>query len=175
MRYQTALRSDVPAFYDAWLRRRTARYTAPMVRRVFLAAATLLLPLAALLFAQWPLREVVQAFSRQANDAAQVLFALAMAFGVTHASRTGTHLVAGHAPRSARFLAAGTAACVLPWAIFTLANATGPVWESIRTLERFPETLTPGYFLIRVALWLLVAMVLLQALAACWHAWRAHA
>lgn len=143
-----------------------------MIRRLFLLAAGLVLPLAVLLFAQWPLREVVQAYSREANDAAQVLFALAMAFGVTHASRADAHLVAGHVPRPRRFVAAGTAICVLPWSVFMLANAGAPVWRSIRSLERFPETFNPGYFLIPVALFLLALLVLLQALHACWQLWR---
>ena len=145
-----------------------ARRPAP-ARRIFLAAACLVLPLAALLFAQWPLREWVQAGSAQANDLAQVLFALAMAFGVTHASRAGTHLVAGHHRRSPRWLALGTAACVVPWSLFMLWTATGPVWQAARSLEKFPETLDPGYFLIRVALWLLVLLVLLHALASVWR------
>ena len=144
-----------------------------MIRRLFLVAAGLVLPLAALLFAQWPLRDLVQAYSREANDTAQVLFAIAMAFGVTHASRTGAHLVAGDVARSRRFVATGTAICVLPWALFLLVQGAGPLWRSVRSLERFPETLNPGYFLIRIALFLLVVLVLLHALGACWRAWRA--
>ena len=124
-----------------------------MLRRVYLAAALLVLPLAALLFLQWPLRELVQAYSREANDAAQVLFALAMAFGVGYAGHTGTHLVAGPRLRSRRLAACATLACVLPWALFMLWTLSAPVWESLRTLERFPDTLNPGYFLIKVAAW----------------------
>lgn len=140
-----------------------------MARRFFLAAALLVLPLAALLCAQWPLRELVQAYSRQANDAAQVLFALAMAVGVTAATRSGTHLVAGvqHGQRRARAIA--TAVCVLPWALYMLATTTAPVWEAVRTLEKFPDTLNPGYFLIRVAAWAMVLLVLLQSLADAWR------
>jgi len=143
-----------------------------MIRRLFLLAAALVLPLAALLFAQWPLRELVRAYALQVNDVAQVLFALFMAFAVAHAGRAGTHLVAGHAPRSPRFVATGVAICVLPWAVFMLTNAAGPVWRSVRSLERFPETFDSGFFLIRVALILLVFLVLLQALDACRRAWR---
>ena len=44
-----------------------------------------------------------------------------------------------------------------------------PVWESVRTLEKFPDTLNPGYFLVKVAGWFMVAGVLLQTLA---HVWR---
>ncbi|HXE48117.1 MAG TPA: hypothetical protein VN663_07070, partial [Ramlibacter sp.] len=69
-----------------------------MMRILLLVASLLVLPLAALLFAQWPLRDLVQAYSRQANDAAQILFALYMAVAVTAASHDGTHLTAGHPP-----------------------------------------------------------------------------
>ena len=62
------------------------------------------------------------------------------------------------------------AVCVLPWCGFLLWTITAPVWESLRTLEKFPETLDAGYFLVKVAGWCLVAGVLVQAVA---HAWRA--
>jgi len=140
-----------------------------MVRRLLFAAALLVLPLAALLCAQWPLREWVQAWSRQANDAAQVLFAIVMAAGVVHATRTGSHLVAGPAIRSPRVRAVLVAACVLPWCLFLLWQLTAPVWESVRTLEKFPETLDPGYFLIRLAAWCMVLGILVQSVADAWR------
>jgi TRAP-type mannitol/chloroaromatic compound transport system permease small subunit len=140
-----------------------------MLRRLYLAAAFLVLPLALLLFAQWPLRELVQAYSRQANDAAQVLFALAMAFGVGYAGATGTHLVAGPRWRSRRLAALATLVCVLPWAVFMLWTLSAPVWESLRTLEKFPDTLNPGYFLIKAAAWMLVVLALLQSVASVWR------
>jgi hypothetical protein len=45
----------------------------------------LVLPLALLLFLQWPLRDVVGAGSRPANDMAQWLFALYVAVALRHA------------------------------------------------------------------------------------------
>lgn len=144
-----------------------------MLRRACLLAALLVLPLAALLCAQWPLRELVQAYSRQANDAAQVLFALVMAFGVGYAGQREAHLVAGPRLRSRRVAALLTAACVLPWALFMLWTISAPVWESLRTLEKFPDTLNPGYFLVRASAWILVVLVLLQSLAAAFRADRA--
>src|SRR5437764_5452248 len=156
MRYQTALRSDWAAFY-APLRRGARRlsppsrsaaypvsrraYTRAMLRRVCIAAALLVLPLALLLFAQWPLREVLHAWSRQANDAAQVLFALLMAAEVAWATRADRHLVAGPAMRSRRLRAFLMASCVLPWCAFLLWTITAPVWESLRTLEQVPVPL----------------------------------
>lgn len=134
-----------------------------MMRRLFILAALLVLPLAALLLAQWPLRDLVQAFSRQANDIAQILFALYMAVAVTAASRAGTHLCA-HRPRALRprVRAWLLFACTGPWALFMLWASTGPAIDSLLQLERFGETLTPGYFVIRWSLWLLVLLVLVD-------------
>ena len=89
-----------------------------MLRIALLAAGALVLPLTLLLFAQWPLRDVVQAGSRQANDLAQLIFALYMAVAVTVASIQGSHLAAhvtaDAAPASWRRWA--VVACTAPWA-----------------------------------------------------------
>jgi hypothetical protein len=127
----------------------------------------LVLPLALLLFAQWPLRELVQAYSRQANDLGQVLFACYMAVAVTAASRAGVHLAAPH-----RMPAAGSGAwrrwalllCIAPWAVFLLLNSSPWVWASTLQLERFSETLNPGFFVIKLAGWLMVVLALIDAL-----------
>ncbi|NML45642.1 hypothetical protein HHL11_17965 [Ramlibacter sp. G-1-2-2] len=135
-----------------------------MPQRLLLAAAALVLPLAGLLFAQWPLRDWLQAYSRQANDLGQVLFALYIAVAVTAASEAGAHLAAARQRLSPRAAAIAVLACTGPWALYLLVITAQPVWQSLRTLEKFPETLDPGYFLVRIALWLLAALVLLQAL-----------
>src|SRR5207253_2573805 len=88
-------------------------YTCRMLDRLFRAAAWLVLPLALLLFAQWPLRDLVQAYSREANDLAQVVFALYMAVAVSAATRANVHLSAGHhAPRVTTRRAWALFACV---------------------------------------------------------------
>lgn len=134
-------------------------------RRAFLPAAVLALPLALLLAAQWPLRELVHAYSRQANDLAQILFALYVAVAVTAASAAGRHLSSanGGLPRQ-RWRAGALLACVGPWSLFMLWSFTGPAFESARLLERFSETLNPGFFAIKLALLLLVVLVLAEAL-----------
>ncbi|MCJ0763424.1 C4-dicarboxylate ABC transporter substrate-binding protein [Variovorax terrae] len=140
-----------------------------MMRRLCLAASLLVLPLALLLFAQWPLRDGVQAGSRLANDAAQILFALYVAVAVTAASRARLHLSAlkpvapGAAP--ARWRRWALLACLAPWSLYLLWVSTPMVWDSLRQMERFAETLTPGYFLIKLALWLMALLVLVDALA----------
>jgi hypothetical protein len=132
--------------------------------RLLRCSAWLVLPLAALLFAQWPLRELVQAGSRQANDAAQVLFALLMAFAVSAATRAGVHLSAAHhaTPRGG-WRDWAVFACVAPWAVFLLWTSAPQVLRSLQSLERFPDTFNPGYFLLKLALWVLAALALADA------------
>ena len=130
-----------------------------MPRKLFLATATLVLPLAVLLFAQWPLRDLLQAFSREANDLAQIIFAFYIAVAVTWASREGTHLAAGESHLQpgggARWRRWAVLACVAPWAAF--------VWNSLVQFERFGETSNPGYFAIKLALWLMLVLALADA------------
>ena len=57
------------------------------MHRLFFLTSLLAVPLALLLFAQWPLRDVVQAYSRQTNDWAQILFAVYVAVAITAARR----------------------------------------------------------------------------------------
>ena len=130
--------------------------------------ALLVLPLAALLLAQWPLRELVQAYSRQANDAAQVLFALYVAVAVTAASRNHAHLASLQPHPSGvsrpRWHAWALLACVTPWALFMLWAGWPLVAASVASFERFGETLTPGYFVIKLAMALMLLLVLAEGL-----------
>lgn len=142
------------------------------------SAAALVVPLTLLLFLQWPLREWVQAWSRQVNDVAQILFALYVAVAITAASRASAHLAAlrpAPVPSRRRTLsrAALMLVCVGPWTLFMLWAAAAPIVQSVAGLERFSETLVPGYFVIKLALALLLALVLLDALAAVLKARRA--
>lgn len=160
------------------------------MHRLFFLASLLAVPLALLLFAQWPLREVVQAYSRQANDWAQIVFAVYVAVAITAASMANTHLAAARSadgfekksslqnkpdPRISealevisaglpRWRAWALAACLLPWAAFTLWAAVPQILASLKGLEKFGDTLTPGFFLIKLALGLLLALVLLDVL-----------
>jgi len=130
----------------------------------------LVLPVSLLLFLQWPLRELIQAYSREANDLAQWLFALYVSLAITYASRRRSHLAADalaqrYRPATRRRIERIGALCILlPWATFMLYASWPVVIDSVRGLEAFPETYNPGYFLIKLALLLLVALVLLQAL-----------
>jgi TRAP-type C4-dicarboxylate transport system permease small subunit len=129
----------------------------------------LVLPLSLLLFLQWPLREWVQAYSREANDLGQILFAVYVAIAVTEATRRGAHLAADafahrYGARTRALLERVAALLVLaPFGLLVLYHGAGPAWRSVLQLERFQETLNPGYFLIRLAVLLLALLVLVQA------------
>ena len=139
------------------------------VGAVCAAARWLVLPLSLLLFLQWPLRDLVQAYSREANDAAQVLFALFVAVAITAATRQRSHLAvdtfAHRMPARWRSIIARAAAILVlaPWAALLIFAGAVPAWQSIAELEGFPETMNPGYFVIRVAAVLLAILVLAQA------------
>ena len=135
------------------------------------AGAWLVLPLVALLCAQWPLRDAVAAGSRQANDLAHWIFALFVALAVRHATRRRAHIAAdawaaAHlAPRArAAIDRFGVALCTLPWALYVLASGALPVWRSVTQLEAFPDTFNPLYFVIKASAWLLALLLALQAI-----------
>ncbi len=65
-----------------------------LIGQIIAAAQWLALPLILLLFLQWPLRDIVRGYSREANDLGQIIFALFVAVSVTAATRAGTHLAA---------------------------------------------------------------------------------
>ncbi|HSP49404.1 MAG TPA: TRAP transporter small permease subunit [Pseudolabrys sp.] len=133
------------------------------------AAQWLALPLVLLLFLQWPLRDIVRGYSREANDLGQIIFALFVAVSVTAATRAGTHLAADtlaqlYSARTRRRLKQlGAALGILPWALFVLFTAKGIVVSSVLGLEAFADTINPGYFIIKAALWLMAAVIIAQA------------
>lgn len=143
------------------------------------AIAWSVLALGVLLFMQWPLREWVQAYSRQANDVAQIVFALLAAASIAAASMAGTHLsahvvthinanVATHSGNAATQQPAwrkwALALCVLPWAVFMLWASAPLAWNALVSLEKFGETSTPGFFIIKCAVLLMAVLVLMQTL-----------
>jgi TRAP-type mannitol/chloroaromatic compound transport system permease small subunit len=141
-----------------------------LIGHVVAAAKWLALPLITLLFLQWPLRDLFRSYSREANDLGQVVFALFVAVSITAATRAGTHLAADllaqrYSARTRRRLnQVGTAVGLLPWALFVLIAGKSAVVPSIRHLESFQDSGNPGYFLIRVAVWVMAAAVLGQSL-----------
>jgi TRAP-type mannitol/chloroaromatic compound transport system permease small subunit len=134
------------------------------------AAKWLALPLIAALFLQWPLRDIVRVWSREANDLGQIAFALFVALGVTAATRAHTHLAADlvaqrYSQRTRAWLARlGAALGLLPWAAFVLIASRSSVMTSLRVHEAFQDSGNPGYFLIKLALWAMALMVIGQSL-----------
>ena len=141
-----------------------------LVGAILGAGQWLLLPVVLLLFLQWPLRDIARAYSRDANDLGQWLFALYVAMAFTAATRARTHLaadaVARHYPERTRIVLARIGALVglVPWALFIILGGASLVISSLRSLEAFADTYNPGYFMIKLALWLLAGLVLLQAI-----------
>jgi TRAP-type mannitol/chloroaromatic compound transport system permease small subunit len=141
-----------------------------LIGQVVAVAKWLALPLIVLLFLQWPLRDLFRGFSREANDLGQVAFALLVAVSVTAATRAGTHLAADllaqrYSARTRRRLKQiGAAAGLLPWALFVLIAGKTTVLSSLRDLESFQDSGNPGYFLVKVALWVMAALILGQSL-----------
>jgi len=136
----------------------------------FVAVAEwLALPLIVLLFLQWPLRDVVRVFSREANDLGQIVFAFFVAASVTAATRAKTHLAADFLARHygvrvrRRLYQFGTIAGLLPWALFVLIAGRATVFSSIHDLEAFQDSGNPGYFLIKLALWVMALLILGQS------------
>ena len=130
----------------------------------------LLLPVVALLFLQWPLREVVQHFSREANDLGQWLFALYVAMAFTAATRAHTHLAADAVARHygertrAWLWRLGVLIGLAPWALFVAIAGAKLVVPSVLAREAFADTYNPGYFIIKLALWVLAGLILLQSI-----------
>src|SRR5215471_9778001 len=138
--------------------------------RLIEAGRWLVLPVALILFLQWPLRDFVQWGSREANDLGQWIFALYVSLAVTFATRERAHLavdaIAHDYPARVREAIGrwGALLCVAPWSLFML-YATWPLAQrSALGLERFPETTNFGYFLIKLAAVLLALLTLVQAL-----------
>ncbi len=141
-----------------------------LIGQVVAVAKWLALPLIVLLFLQWPLRDLFRGYSREANDLGQVAFALFVAVSVTAATRAGTHLAADllaqrYSARTRRRLKQmGAAAGLLPWALFVLIAGRTTVLSSLRDLELFQDSGNPGYFLVKLALWVMAALILGQSL-----------
>ncbi len=133
-------------------------------------AKWLVRPVVLFLMLQWPARDLIGRFSHEADDFGQLLFALYIAVAVTCATRRGTHLATDviahrYPPRLRSALRrAALGLGLVPWTVFVLVTSAPTVWRSVVALESFPETFVPGYFVVKLAVWVLAALLLLQAL-----------
>src|SRR2546430_15173921 len=114
-----------------------ARLLDGVLGRTLSALKWLAIPIGLMLFLQWPLRDFVKAYSREANDLGQWLFALYVAAAVTAATRAGTHLAVDtlakhYRPRTRRILVHVCNLVALgPWAVLILMTRTPPTVASI--------------------------------------------
>ena len=140
-----------------------------LIGAILSAGRWLLLPVVALLFLQWPLRDFFRTYSREANDLGQWLFVLYVAMAFTAATRAHTHLAADAVARNysdqtrASIARVGALLGLVPWALFVLIGGAKVVLPSLKALESFPDTNNPGYFVIKLGLWLLAGLMLAQA------------
>lgn len=145
------------------------RWLDRLIGRIIAVAQWLALPLVLLLFLQWPLRDIVRGYSREANDLGQIIFALLVAVSVTAATRAGTHLAADtlaqrYSARVRRRLKQiGAGIGMLPWALFILVVSKGFIINSVIELEKFQDTDNPGYFIIKLALWIMAILIIAQS------------
>jgi TRAP-type mannitol/chloroaromatic compound transport system permease small subunit len=146
------------------------RFLRGILTTTLAALKWLVLPLGLLLFLQWPLREFVHGYSREANDLGQWIFALYVAASVTATTLAGTHLAADavarhYSPRVRRLLMRfGQLVALAPWAIFVSIAAWPLISSSVRHWEGFPDTGNPAYFIVKLSLWLLTGLMLVAIL-----------
>src|SRR5215467_16370678 len=134
-------RADSKALFDMGWLGRLDRAIAGIID----CAQWLALPLIVLLFLQWPLRDFFRSYSREANDLAQIFFALYVAASVTAATRAATHLAADaiarrYSPRLRHNLRKfGTLVGLVPWALFILISSYPTEISSLQLREAFPD------------------------------------
>ena len=146
------------------------RWIDSFIAGVIRLLAWLALPVTVLLFLQWPLREWIRVYSREANDLGQWLFALLVAASVVAATRARAHLATDAIARRynsrtrARWMVFGIVFGLLPWALFVLWAGAPMIVASVKGLERFPDTGNFGYFILKAALAVLLGLIVLQAI-----------
>ena len=141
-----------------------------MVKYSLMALKWLVLAIIILLFMQWPLRDVMQGWSREANDLGQWMFALYVAASITKASRDDAHF---HSKGLGIWLSPahkillrkiGLILGLIPWAGFILWSGMPMLLRSIVQAERFPDTANPFYFMIRLSLFLMALLIVMQGM-----------
>ena len=150
---------------------RTADALSRLVDHVGRWAAWLCLPLIVLLFLQLPLRNIVHAGNNTDNDFGQVIFAAFFMLGIPFAMCRDAHVRVDifyqrlTARQRAAIDLAGTVLFLLPWLALVCWYSLPIVLNSLFEMEKFAETYTPGYFILKLQLFFFVALVGLQAIA----------
>ena len=155
----------------------TGTLTAPQTVRTPRLGRYLPVGLALALFAQWPLRDGLHAYSPLANDVGQIFFAWYSALAISAATRSHSHLVVrlvgtNRSQSVPLWRSLGLFLCIAPWALFLLWTTLPHAWFSTLQQEHFAEALTPGYFLIRIAELTLCSLALWDAARMLYRGWR---
>jgi len=150
---------------------RVAGFIESFIDRIGRGAAWLVLAVVFLLFLQNPLRELVGRGQFFANDMGQLAHAAVFMVGIAYAWRWNRQvrvdLLRGRMSARVRALVelAGTAVLLLPWLVLVAMEAFPTAIESIRIAERFAQTGSPGYFVMKSLLVVFAVMMALQAIA----------
>jgi TRAP-type mannitol/chloroaromatic compound transport system permease small subunit len=134
-------------------------------------ASWLCLPVILLLFLQLPLRDIVHGGNNTDNDFGQIIFANFFMVGISFAMRYDAHVRVDifhqHFSKHARAIIelAGTMLFTLPWLALLAWYSLPIVLNSLAQTEKFAETYTPGYFILKLGLFFFVVLTGLQAIA----------
>jgi TRAP-type mannitol/chloroaromatic compound transport system permease small subunit len=142
-----------------------------LIDRIGRVMAWLVLAVVFLLFVQNPLREYVGRGQFFANDMGQLSHAAVFMIGVAYAWRWDRQVrvdlfYRDMGPRTkAAVNLLGTVFLLLPWLAFVTWDSVPTVIDSVRLAERFPETGSPGFFVMKSLLLAFAATMSLQAVA----------
>jgi TRAP-type C4-dicarboxylate transport system permease small subunit len=119
---------------------------------VFLALLIFLLVV--FLWAQWPMRVFASGNPRLINDMGQIAFAYfwVMAFAIACLSQSHLQISNNAAPTKKGRRAWTGFVLSLPWAIFLVYSAWPLLINSWHENEKFPDSYSPGFYLIKLAL-----------------------
>ena len=135
------------------------------------AVAWVVLAVVFFLFVQNPLREYLGRGQFLANDMGQLSHAAVFMIGVAYAWRWDRQVRVDlfyrrMSPRRRAVVnLLGTLFLLLPWLALVGWNAVPTVVDSVKVMEQFPETGSPGFFVMKSLLLAFVATVGLQAIA----------
>ncbi len=150
---------------------RLANAIEAVVDRIGHVMAWLVLVEVFLLFVQNPLREYVGRGQFFANDMGQLSHAAVFMIGVAYAWRWDRQVrvdlfYGSMGPRTKAVVnLLGTVFLLLPWLALVTWDAVPTVIESVQIVERFPETGSPGFFVLKSLLLAFAATMSLQAAA----------
>ena len=142
-----------------------------VVDRVGRLAAWLVLAVVFLLFVQNPLREYLGRGQFVANDMGQLAHAAVFMIGCAYAWRWDRQVRMDLAYRTMRprtkalVNLLGTVFLLIPWLLLVTWDAVPTVIESVRHAEGFPESGSPGFFVMKSLLLAFAGTMGLQAAA----------